>query len=268
MLRACLGPLCEIQSLILAHKHFVPPAVSAIPRSRSPSPPRRRLSSYSRSRSASYSSRSRSRSPRPGRTSHRGRSPSPALRNVVLVENLTRHVSAAHIKEIFSQFGTIRDVDLPTKPAVNLHGGKAYVEYDSKEAADNAILHMDGLQRRIVDVVARLLDVVKEEILILDPEDVIPDQDHRLDAAEENVVHTHAAVHQQHVATEDDFPTRAADHRTIPEVEAEATTVFRVAGACRPFTVAVADPSINSNQIKSYLVTVTMYVMDSYFYVC
>lgn len=77
--------------------------------SRSPSPPRRRRRSpsYSRSRSPSYSSRSRSRSPR--------RSMSPALtpKNTVLVTNLTRNVTADHVKEIFAQFGSVVKVDFP-----------------------------------------------------------------------------------------------------------------------------------------------------------
>lgn len=77
--------------------------------SRSPSPPRRRRRSpsYSRSRSPSYSSRSRSRSPR------RSLSPTLTPKNTVLVTNLTRNVTAEHVKEIFAQFGSVVKVDFP-----------------------------------------------------------------------------------------------------------------------------------------------------------
>ncbi|CDH50503.1 predicted protein [Lichtheimia corymbifera JMRC:FSU:9682] len=110
--------------------------------SRSPSPPRRRRRSpsYSRSRSPSYSSRSRSRSPR--------RSMSPALtpKNTVLVTNLTRNVTADHVKEIFAQFGSVVKVDFPVNHRLNTNTGRAYVEYESKEDMDKAISYMNGGQ--------------------------------------------------------------------------------------------------------------------------
>ncbi|KAI9496623.1 hypothetical protein BDB00DRAFT_808072 [Zychaea mexicana] len=107
--------------------------------SRSPSPPRRRRRSpsYSRSRSPSDAS-SRSRSPI--------RSVSPPPRNTVLITNLTRNVNAEHIKEIFSQFGTVRDIDFPFNTRLNTNGGRAFVEYETKEDVDKAISYMDGGQ--------------------------------------------------------------------------------------------------------------------------
>ncbi|KAI7881613.1 RNA-binding domain-containing protein [Lichtheimia hyalospora FSU 10163] len=108
--------------------------------SRSPSPPRRRRRSpsYSRSRSPSYSSRSRS--PR------RSLSPTLTPKNTVLVTNLTRNVTADHVKEIFAQFGSVVKVDFPINHRLNTNTGRAYVEYESKEDMDKAISYMNGGQ--------------------------------------------------------------------------------------------------------------------------
>ncbi|KAI7871309.1 hypothetical protein BDF14DRAFT_1765673, partial [Spinellus fusiger] len=90
--------------------------------SRSPSR-RRRSSAFSRSpsragqaRSVSRSSRAkrdRSQSPAPVRARSRSRSPPAAKGHGVLVTHLTRNVTSDHVKEIFSQYGVIVDLDFP-----------------------------------------------------------------------------------------------------------------------------------------------------------
>ncbi|KAI9313051.1 hypothetical protein BX666DRAFT_1979031 [Dichotomocladium elegans] len=123
--------------------------------SRSPSPPRRRRRSpsYSRSRSRSpmYSSRSRSRSPRSRSRSPRSRSPRrsaspPPPRHAVEVTNLTRNVTAEHIKEIFGQYGTIKHIDFPMNAKLNTNTGRATVEYATKEEMEKAIGYMNDGQ--------------------------------------------------------------------------------------------------------------------------
>lgn len=62
------------------------------------------------------------------------------------VGHLTRNVTEAHIKEIFANFGTVKSVDLALDKIVMLPRGFAYVEFETKDDAANAKLHMDGGQ--------------------------------------------------------------------------------------------------------------------------
>ncbi|KAI9013990.1 hypothetical protein CLU79DRAFT_382588 [Phycomyces nitens] len=129
-------------------------ALSRSRSSRSPSPRRRRSPAYSRSPSRSRSPRRRSysRSPRLERERSlspvraRSRSPVTAKGNGVLVTNLTRNVTSEHVREIFSQYGTIVELDFPFNKRLNANSGKAYVYYETDEEAKKAISHMDGGQ--------------------------------------------------------------------------------------------------------------------------
>ncbi|TLS22538.1 uncharacterized protein PpBr36_09860 [Pyricularia pennisetigena] len=126
--------------------------------SRSPSPRRngrsRGADSRSRSRSRSRTrSRTRTRSPSPGRSHSRGRdvrmrsrtrsvSASPAPRSTkIVIERLTKNVTEDHLRDIFGQYGEIRDLDLP----INRQGtnrGTAYILYVQEPDAESAIAHM------------------------------------------------------------------------------------------------------------------------------
>ncbi|CAI0555590.1 unnamed protein product [Linum tenue] len=130
-----------------------------------------RTRSPSRSRSISSSSPSRSassgsRSPRPPRKSpaevaKRGRSPpaqvkkasppprkaSPIRESLTLhVDSLSRNVHVGHLREIFSVYGEVANVDLAMDRVVNLPRGFGYVEYKVRADAEKALLHMDGGQ--------------------------------------------------------------------------------------------------------------------------
>lgn len=109
-------------------------------RSRSPS---RSSSSSSRSRSSS-GHRRRARSPSPKRV----RKPSPSPRPTrIHIGRLTRNVTKDHVLEIFSTYGTIRNVDMPfDRIHPHLSRGFAYVEFEKAEDADKAIKYMDGGQ--------------------------------------------------------------------------------------------------------------------------
>jgi len=89
--------------------------------------------------------RSRSRSPRskppPPR---RQRSPTPKPTKVH-VGHLTRNVNREHIIEIFSIYGTVKSVEMPSdRNHPEFSRGYAYVDFDSSEDADKAVQHMNG----------------------------------------------------------------------------------------------------------------------------
>ncbi|KAI7839110.1 hypothetical protein COHA_007115 [Chlorella ohadii] len=64
------------------------------------------------------------------------------------VGHLTRNVTEAHVREIFGTFGKLRSVELAIDKVVNLPRGFAYVEFETRAAADKARGHMDGGQVR------------------------------------------------------------------------------------------------------------------------
>ncbi|EKX52804.1 hypothetical protein GUITHDRAFT_55523, partial [Guillardia theta CCMP2712] len=62
------------------------------------------------------------------------------------VENLTRNVGEAHLKEIFESFGKIKTSSLDFSERSNLPTGTGFVEYEKREEAEEAIAAMDGSQ--------------------------------------------------------------------------------------------------------------------------
>ncbi|ODQ56314.1 RNA-binding domain-containing protein, partial [Saitoella complicata NRRL Y-17804] len=120
--------------------------------SRSPSP-RRRSRSRSRARSNNRSmsrSRSRSRSTRSystysrsrSRTRSRTRSLSPPPRistPKIIVERLTKNLTPAHLREIFTPYGKITHLDLPMNRKLNVNRGVAYITFSSVQEAERAV---------------------------------------------------------------------------------------------------------------------------------
>merc|ERR1711977_226621 len=97
--------------------------------------------------------RSISRSPRrngryrsESRSVSRGRSPSPVRSTKVVIEKLTKNVNEAHLREIFGQYGQIRDLDMPMNRSFNTNRGTAYILYTSETDAEAAIAHMHESQ--------------------------------------------------------------------------------------------------------------------------
>lgn len=86
--------------------------------------------------------RSRSTSPR-RRRRDRSATPKP-LR--IHIGRLTRNVNKEHLSEIFSVYGTVKAVELPSERAglSHLHRGFAYIEFSTADEAENAMKHMDG----------------------------------------------------------------------------------------------------------------------------
>ncbi|MCJ1251776.1 hypothetical protein MMC30_009014 [Trapelia coarctata] len=69
-----------------------------------------------------------------------------AQRYRIVVEKLTKNVNEAHLREIFSAYGSIRDVDLPMNRQFMTNRGTAYILYDSTPHAESAIAHMHEAQ--------------------------------------------------------------------------------------------------------------------------
>merc|ERR1712013_897605 len=86
--------------------------------------------------------RSASGSPKPARK--RSATPQPTK---IHIGRLTRNVNKDHLKEIFSTFGKIKEIEFGSermRPWLNK--GFAYIEYETHEDALNAMKHMDGGQ--------------------------------------------------------------------------------------------------------------------------
>ncbi|KAI1488031.1 RNA-binding domain-containing protein [Biscogniauxia mediterranea] len=101
-------------------------------RSASATPPPRRNSRY-RSETRSLSRDRESRSPLRGSTK-------------IVVEKLTKTINEDHLREIFGQYGPIRDLDLPLNRQYNTNRGTAYILYVNEADAENAISSMHEAQ--------------------------------------------------------------------------------------------------------------------------
>ncbi|KAK6581668.1 hypothetical protein PZA11_005365 [Diplocarpon coronariae] len=64
----------------------------------------------------------------------------------VVIEKLTKNVNESHLREIFSTFGQIRDLDMPMNRSFNTNRGTAYILYTSESDAEAAIAHMHESQ--------------------------------------------------------------------------------------------------------------------------
>ncbi|KAI0403127.1 hypothetical protein F4802DRAFT_573161 [Xylaria palmicola] len=111
--------------------------------SASPSPRRRRFSSqtpppaYDNPNGNNRSPASRS----PSRGRGDSRSPLRGSTKIV-VEKLSKTINEDHLYEIFGQFGTIRDLDLPMSRQFGTNRGTAYILYVNEADADAAIASM------------------------------------------------------------------------------------------------------------------------------
>lgn len=74
----------------------------------------------------------------------RKRSPTPKPCKIH-IGRLTRNVTKEHVTEIFSIYGIVKSVEMPTdRTQTHLSRGFAYVEYEKAEDAESAMKHMDG----------------------------------------------------------------------------------------------------------------------------
>ena len=82
---------------------------------------------------------------------------------VTVVKNLTRNVTEAHLKEIFSQYGEIEGAYIPIDKLTSLKKTYGFIEFTNMENAKKAELYMDGGQ----------IDGKIIEIEIIDPKNYI-----------------------------------------------------------------------------------------------
>lgn len=62
----------------------------------------------------------------------------------ISVKFISQNVIKEHIEEIFSEFGTIKEVDVPLDKFDKLCKGFSYIKYSTPEESDKAIKYMDG----------------------------------------------------------------------------------------------------------------------------
>ena len=80
--------------------------------------------------------------------------------NVLRVTNLTRQVTAAHLREVFGHFGDVARVDLAVDATVGLSRGYAVVELASRADAEAAKASLDGTEESLG--IARNISVLHE----------------------------------------------------------------------------------------------------------
>jgi len=122
----------EVSTTVPEEKEKAQPVAKE--KSPSSSPDRR----YSKSPSPSQKRRSKSPSASPRR---KRRSPTPKPTKVC-VSKLTRNVNKGHVEEIFSNYGKVRSVDLPSINSIPR--GLAYVDYETSVEAEDALKYMNG----------------------------------------------------------------------------------------------------------------------------
>ena len=64
----------------------------------------------------------------------------------LMVTRLSANVTEAHIREIFSRYGTVPGVYVPTDRRLRRHRGKAFVQCAEGAGAAAALTHMNGGQ--------------------------------------------------------------------------------------------------------------------------
>lgn len=75
------------------------------------------------------------------------RSPTPQS-TTLFVDKLTRNVTKDHLGEIFGKYGKITNIEIDWDRRANLSRGTATVEFQSRNDAEQAQLHMDGVKKK------------------------------------------------------------------------------------------------------------------------
>ena len=60
------------------------------------------------------------------------------------MRNLGFDLREKHLKAAFSKFGSIREVNVPVNPSTNMNRGFAFVEFEKRDEATQAIAEMNG----------------------------------------------------------------------------------------------------------------------------
>lgn len=62
---------------------------------------------------------------------------------ITVIHNITPNVTEAHLKEIFSNYGEVKEVYIPINKETQLKKNYAFIEFVKKECAEKAQLYMD-----------------------------------------------------------------------------------------------------------------------------
>ena len=62
---------------------------------------------------------------------------------IVVIHNITPNVTEAHLKEIFSNYGEVKEVYIPINKETLLKKNYAFIEFTTKENAEKAQLYLD-----------------------------------------------------------------------------------------------------------------------------
>ena len=62
---------------------------------------------------------------------------------IVVIHNITPNVTEAHLKEIFSNYGEVKEVYIPINKETLLKKNYAFIEFTKKENAEKAQLYLD-----------------------------------------------------------------------------------------------------------------------------
>ena len=65
---------------------------------------------------------------------------------ISVIHNITPNVTEGHLKEIFSNYGEVKEVYIPINKETLLKKNYAFIEFVKKENAEQAQLYMDGGQ--------------------------------------------------------------------------------------------------------------------------
>ena len=65
---------------------------------------------------------------------------------ISVIHNITPNVTEGHLKEIFSNYGEVKEVYIPINKETSLKKNYAFIEFVKKENAEKAQLYMDGGQ--------------------------------------------------------------------------------------------------------------------------
>ena len=76
-----------------------------------------------------------------------------------------KNVNEGHLKEIFSNFGEVVNVELAMDRTVNLPKGYGYVEFKTRGDAEKALLYMDGGQIYGNVIKARFTQPARQKVL-------------------------------------------------------------------------------------------------------
>ena len=79
---------------------------------------------------------------------------------IVVIYNVSPNLTEEHIKEIFSEYGKIKDVYIAINEDTKAKKDYAFIEFENREDAEQAELYMNGGQ---IDGLIIKVEILKQE---------------------------------------------------------------------------------------------------------